>query len=562
MKKHLSTLGIIGIIFLAACSSQTNNGSGSGLPSEIAPDQGEKQASGYVYHDRNGNEKRDKGESGIAGVAVSNGQNVVVTNEEGHYGIPVSQDAPVFVIKPPNWMTPLNEQNLPQFYYIHKPEGSPDDYRYQGVKPTGDLPGEINFPLTRHEESNEFKMLVFGDPQPYSLQDVDFLAEDIVRELTDPTNLAFGITMGDIVGDSLNYFPAINQTVAQVGIPWYNVMGNHDQNFQAPRDEGADETFERVYGPATYAFEYGDAHFIVLDDVIHQIQDGSPSYVGGLREDQLTFLKNYLKTLSKDDLVVLTMHIPFAKKGNSFRQEDQEKLFALLKDFPHTLSIAAHTHIQRNMFFTRDSTSWKRTEPHHHYNMGTTSGSWWNGLRNENNIPHTMMRDGTPNGYAFITVTGNDYVIDWKVAGSPADHKMNIHVPRGIEAGSDANPLLSVNFFNGSEQSTLEYRVKGLSKWKEMRQVQKVDPFYGRIYQRWGRLKEWGTLDQMRSPQTSPEFSISDWDLPHPQPSSHLWEAELGTDWPVGSHTIEVRVKDRYGRTFKDHQIMRVEPAQ
>ena len=561
MKKHVSML-VVGLMILAACSPQSNNDSSSDVPSEIAPGQGEKQASGYVFHDENKNHKREDKEPGIAGVAVSNGQEVVVTDDEGHYALPVSEDAPIFVIKPNNWMTPVNEQNLPQFSYIHKPKGSPDNFRYRGVEPTGDLPGEINFPLYENNEGNEFKMLVFGDPQPYSLQDVDFLAEDIVRELTDRSDLAFGMTMGDIVGDSLNYFPAINQTVKHVGIPWYNVIGNHDHNYQAPNDKLADETFERVYGPATYAFEYGPAHFIVLDDIIHESKVGSHSYVGGFRQEQLTFVKNYLKTVGKEELVVLTMHIPFAKKGNSFRQEDQEKLFALLKEYPHTLSISAHTHVQNNWFFDQDSTNWQGSEPHHHFNVGTTSGSWWNGLKGENNIPHTMMRDGTPNGYAFITITGNDYVIDWKVAGSSPDHRMNIHVPRSVQAGSDTNPLISVNFFNGSKQSQVEYKVQGSTDWKTMTRVEKVDPYYGRIHQRWNYLKELGTLDKMRSPEAPREFAVSDWDMPRPIPSSHLWEAELGTDLPAGSHTVEVRVKDRYGRTFRDYQIIRVEGAE
>ena len=558
MKKHVSGLAIVGMTILAACSPQSNNNSGSGVPSEIAAGPEEKQASGYVFHDRNSNNKRDNKEPGIEGVAVSNGREVVVTDKDGYYALPVSEDTPIFVIKPQNWMTPVNEQNLPQFSYIHKPGGSPDQYRYRGVKPTGDLPGEINFPLYSRKESNEFRMLVFGDPQPYSMEDIDFLAEDIVRELTGSTDLAFGMTMGDIVGDSLNYFPAMNQTVAQVGIPWYNVIGNHDHNYQAPNDKLADETFERMYGPATYAFEYGPAHFIVLDDIIHESKVGSHSYVGGFRDDQLTFVENYLKTVTKEDLVVLTMHIPFAKKGNSFRQEDQEKLFALLKEYPHTLSISAHTHVQNNWFFDSDSTNWQGSEPHHHYNMGTTSGSWWNGLKGENNIPHTMMRDGTPNGYAFITITGNDYVIDWKVAGSSPDHKMNIHVPRSIQADSDTKPLISVNFFNGSKQSQVEYKIQAITDWKPMTRVEKIDPFYGRIHQRWNYLKELGTLDKMRSPEAPREFAVSDWDMPGPIPSSHLWESELGTDLPTGSHTVEVRVKDRYGRTFTDYQILRV----
>jgi hypothetical protein len=101
-----------------------------------------------------------------------------------------------------------------------------------------------------------FKIAVFGDTQPYNIEQVDFIAEDIVPELAGRNDIAFGLTMGDIVGDDLSLFEPLNQTIAKIGLPWYNVMGNHDINYMSPNDELSDETYERVYGPATYAFEY------------------------------------------------------------------------------------------------------------------------------------------------------------------------------------------------------------------------------------------------------------------------------------------------------------------
>jgi len=429
----------------------------------FAQSQVQQVAKGFVYHDTNENRIKEDAEMGIPEVAISNGVDIVVTDENGAYEIPVSDDAVIFLIKPKDWMTPLNEDNLPQFYYLHKPNGYPENFTYEGVEPTGDLPDEINFPLYPEASTQSYKMVVFGDPQPYNIDMIDFLSDDIISEMIGKHQLKFGMTMGDIVGDNLDFFSPVNQAVAKLGIPWYNVLGNHDVNYMAPTDELSDETFERVYGPATYAFVYGDVHFIVVDDVIHESVAGSRSYVGGLRPDQLDFVSNYLELIPKNDLIVLTMHIPLAKHGNSFRQSDQKKLFDLLKEFPNTLSISAHTHVHNNAFFHQDSTDWQQATPHHHFNVGTTSGSWWNGMRNEVDVPHTMMRDGTPNGYSFISFNGTDYVIDWKVAGSPDDHQMNIHLPRGIVANELDTVLLTVNFFNGSEQSSLEYRIKGVS---------------------------------------------------------------------------------------------------
>ncbi len=528
------------------------------LPSEIAPSENEKLASGTVFNDNNKNQVMDEEEQGIPGVAVSNGREVVITDRDGRYGLPVSDDAIIFVIKPNGWMTPVNEVNLPQFYYIHKPGGSPSDFKYKGVAPTGELPEEINFPLYQETGTSNYKMVVFGDPQPYSADEVDYVAEDIVHELIGSDDLEFGMTMGDIVGDSLPLFNPLNRAVALIGIPWYNVMGNHDINFEASRDELSDETFERVFGPSTYAFVYGDVHFIVVDDIIYPRNPEEGGYVGGLRPEQLTFVGNYLKAVPKDDLVVLTMHIPLEEHGDSFRQSDQKKLFELLKDHPHTLSISAHTHVLENKFFHADSTNWSQPQPHHHFNVGTTSGSWWNGMKGETDIPHTMMRDGTPNGYSIIQFNGVEYIIDWKVAGSPADHQMNIHTPRRIVAGSGTDPKLTVNFFNGSERTVVEYRVFGEQEWRPMKKVNKPDPYYVKLAERWEHFEKLGLVEQWNNDPELADEPLPGRDLPRPRESSHIWEASIGTDWPVGRVAFEIRVKDMYGRTFTDYHSVRI----
>jgi hypothetical protein len=547
---------LIILCLLLACSTQPENE--IVLSNSLDASSNEELATGYVYHDKNENRTMDSDESGIHGVFVSNGVDLVQTDSEGKYSLPVSDDAIIFVIKPRNWMTPVNELNLPQFFYLHKPNGYPENFIFPGVEPTGPLPESINFPLYKDDDSSEFKMIVFGDPQPYNIEQIDFLADDIIRELVDKDGLEFGITMGDIVGDDLELFSPLNQAVSKIGIPWYNVLGNHDVNFQADSDELSDETFERVFGPPNYAFVYGDVHFIVVDDVIMNAPVGDRGYVGGLRPDQFEFVKNYLSVVPKEDLIVLNMHIPLVEHER-FRESDQKELFDLLKDFPHTLSISAHTHTNNNTFFHDGSSNWEGEVPHHHFNVGTTSGSWWNGLRDEDDIPHTMMRDGTPNGYSFINFKGNEYIIDWKVAGSPESHQMNIHIPRGIVANSSDTTLLTVNFFNGSEQSELSYRILGQTDWQSMVKVDKPDPYYSMIYERYQNFMTmnfpeiWDNNEDLADAQypLSRRFS-------RPTNSTHIWEANIGTDWPEGRHVIEVQAKDRYGRTFTEFHTMRV----
>ncbi|RRN77320.1 metallophosphoesterase, partial [Pseudoxanthomonas sp. SGD-10] len=55
---------------------------------------------GYVYEDANKNGRHDKNEKGITAVAVTNGREVVLTNNKGYYELPANNDQIISVIKP------------------------------------------------------------------------------------------------------------------------------------------------------------------------------------------------------------------------------------------------------------------------------------------------------------------------------------------------------------------------------------------------------------------------------------------------------------------------------
>ena len=100
-------------------------------------------AKGKVYLDANKNGKLDKNEQGIASVSVSNGREVTTTDKDGNYQLPVGNDNIIFVVKPTGYALPLDENNHPKFYYIHKVNGSPAS-KYPGVAATGKIPAAVN----------------------------------------------------------------------------------------------------------------------------------------------------------------------------------------------------------------------------------------------------------------------------------------------------------------------------------------------------------------------------------------------------------------------------------
>ncbi|MBD3176697.1 MAG: metallophosphoesterase, partial [Armatimonadia bacterium] len=224
-------------------------------------------ADGVVFHDRDGDGKIGPREEGIEGVRVSNGREIVLTDPHGRWELPYDDDTIFFITKPRGWTTPFNEYNIPQFHYIHRPEGSPD-LRFGGIEPTGPLPDSINFPLYPSEEPEQFQALFFGDTQPRDVREVEYIRRDVIAELIGAKQYSFGVTLGDIVFDDLRVFQPLKEAIALVGIPWYYVLGNHDINFDAQSDADSDDTFNRHFGPSYYSFDYGPTHFMVLDDVM------------------------------------------------------------------------------------------------------------------------------------------------------------------------------------------------------------------------------------------------------------------------------------------------------
>ncbi|MEZ6147835.1 MAG: calcineurin-like phosphoesterase family protein [Planctomycetaceae bacterium] len=496
----------------------------------------EQTARGIVFHDVNGNEMYDAGDRPLPGVRVSDGRRIVATDGNGEYALPVSDDSILFVIKPRGWRTPLNEDNLPQFFYVHKPKGSPES-KFAGVAPTGPLPPSVDFPLTPQTEPEQFQAILFGDTQPRNQQEVDWIGHDVVEELMG-TDAAFGVTLGDIVFDDLNVMQPLNRTIALLGIPWYNVIGNHDINQDAKTRRLVNETYERVYGPSYYAFDYGPTHFLVLDNIdwIHNPASGESSYQGGIGPEQLEFIRTDLEQIPEDQMVVLMMHIPLTDT------EDRHGLYRLIEQRPFCISISGHTHTHEHVWITHDD-GWEGPQPHHHIINVTVCGSWWSGAPDERGIPHTTMADGAPNGYSLLTFDGTDYTLDFRAAGRSPDYQMEIDAPDFVTTADLSQQTISVNYFNGSEKSAVELRV-GDGEWRRMTKVDVVDPKFQRTFDREAELL--AKKEAWRA-------------LPKPKPSTHVWQIGLPDGLTVGTHSLEVRATDYLGREFTGQRIMRVE---
>jgi len=520
-------------------------------------------ATGQVFLDSNKNGSLDAGERGIAGVRVSNGLDVVTTNDEGRYTLPVDEQSIIFITKPRDYAIPVNAHMLPQFYYIHQPAGSPAGMRYDGIAPTGPLPKQIDFPLIERQESAQFEAILFADPQPQTQRELDYIRDDVVAELID-TQAAFGMTLGDILYDDLSMFPRYNALIAQIGIPWYNVPGNHELNFEADSDEHSLETFKKFFGPPYYAFEYADALFVVLDNIDYQGNGkadpgdvrGDGGYEARISKRQLRWLEKELEFVDKDRLVFVATHAPLGSEVTSSATDNRRGLFQLLSGRPNLYSVAGHTHTNNHLYFGEED-GFDGPGTFHHHVLATVSGSWWSGPFDERGIAISDQRDGTPNGYHILEVDSTDLVVRYKGAGKPADQQMRIRFDvthhqleangmRDFRAGQLLDGRMSqdelaaasimVNLFDGGPKSQVSYRVND-GVYRPLERNLRKDPYM---------------LEQfVRHASDKKSFVQA-------TVSTHLFEADLDADLPPGVHTVTVRAADEFGRIHHGHAILEI----
>ncbi len=487
-------------------------------------------ATGVVFNDRNGNGRRDAGEEGLAGVRVSNSLDVVATDKSGTYKLPVTEDTVIFVVKPSGWAAPLDSHNVSRFYYIYSPEGSPK-LRHAGVAPTGPLPKSIDFPLRKADEGRRFEALLFGDPQVGSLQTVDFFAHSMVDGL-DASKYAFGVSLGDIVGDAPPMQEAIAQAHSAIGIPWWFVPGNHDRNYDAPDEEHTYENWKTHYGPSYYSFDYGKVHFIAMEDIMPTTR---PHYAQGIGEKKLQWLRNDLKMTPKDRLVVFMAHIPLLEPV-----KERKEILEAMAPFKNTLSVAAHWHTQAVGFLGKKE-GWPNEKPHLSVVAGAPCGGWYGGELDAVGLPMALNLDGTPPGYLVLSVDGTSYKMRYQAARRPADYQMNITIPDGLPSSETAGTEVVVNVFFGSEASKVEMQVDGKT-WQPMTRSERPDPNIERIV----KLQNEKKLPATGAP------TYMDKTVPH------IWVAKLPALAP-GVHIVMVRHTDVFGQISQAKRVVRVD---
>ncbi|MEL7474471.1 MAG: calcineurin-like phosphoesterase C-terminal domain-containing protein, partial [Planctomycetota bacterium] len=313
-----------------------------------------------------------------------------------------------------------------------------------------------------------------------------------------------------------------------------------------------------------------------------QGEQSGQQYDGHFNDDALAFLQSYMRHVPKHELLVVAFHIPL------FDVDNLDEFLQILGRHPHTLSLSAHWHVQRHVYYAGED-GWSGVSStannhlhhkpgdemrhhshdihphdhslHHHLCHATACGSWWRGAPGGDGIPHALMRDGTPQGFSILTVEPDGaYEIDYKASGRPTEAQLHIWMPEPLTAAAIARQEAEVvvNVWAGSPRDRVEMRVlrtapgrrPHVTGWVELAHDVRPDPYY---------LEAKALEDAIKA--KLPEGESLAWrEMPSPVDAHHIWSAPVPVGLSEGAYVLLVRWTDQWGREHESRRVLRIEP--
>lgn len=364
---------------------------------------------------------------GIAGVAVTDGYQYVKTDANGVYQMKRNALARnVYFTVPAEYQIPLDDTyHLPMFY-------SP------GIMAQGKA-YRCDFKLKKLDApETDFTILMIGDPQCQVINEAArFLGETIpdirrTMESGEYSPNVYALTLGDITFDSYYMFGPMVTSMKNIVIsgrylPVFNSAGNHDHNslVKSSGDKEMDdynslEEYVKHFGPTDYSFDRGNAHIVVMDNVLvnELSKDSSPngktwSYTNELTDTQMEWLRQDIANVQNPEskLIIFCTHQPVRKNDATGNYAEVMNLLGL---FAEAHIMAGHTHFTQN--YIHNEVNGKEVYEHIH---GAACGAWWNANSNVT---------GAPNGYNIYRVNGSK-ISDWilKPTNRDAGYQMRIY---------------------------------------------------------------------------------------------------------------------------------------
>ena len=190
--------------------------------------------------------------TGIAGVPVSNGENIVTTGDDGGYELPTHPPAHRFVfITTPD---------------THAPAG---DFSH----PISSTTDTVDFPLlpAPERQNPDVCFLHITDTHVGEEDDLELYAgylRDDLPMIIERERPAFVVVGGDLTAyGSIEQLTRYREIVSAASVPVYSCYGAHDGFLERNDKSHGDNyttNYEQVLGPDTYSFNRGGRHIVMM----------------------------------------------------------------------------------------------------------------------------------------------------------------------------------------------------------------------------------------------------------------------------------------------------------
>ena len=360
----------------------------------------------------------------VAGVAVTDGEQIVYTDENGVYNIASTKPYGVVYITTPSGYEPVAVDAVRQAFWART------------TAPAAELERH-DFKLKKVDDSKLSVVMLTdthfcNDPKRNDFTHFrELMMPAINRAVADAEGYKLSICLGDITWDRFWYATGMDiEGVPQhlIGhnypVPFYCVHGNHDYDPSVPSTDNpntnAIQRFCNVFGPTFYSMDKGGVHFVMLDDIVYknEVKEGqkvakgvvgSRNYKMYVDDAQLAWLAKDLSVVDKSTPIVVCMHAQFFTYNYNMEQvynfgvEKAEPMVELLKDFEKVTFFTGHSHRMASFVHPEYPNIVE-------YNITSVCGELWN---SPNTSGINIGEDGADAGIYLCTFENGNFSKQW-----------------------------------------------------------------------------------------------------------------------------------------------------
>ncbi|MBO6169185.1 MAG: calcineurin-like phosphoesterase C-terminal domain-containing protein [Bacteroidales bacterium] len=501
----------------------------------------------------------------IQGVSVSDGVKTTTTDANGCYYISSARKyGYVMISQPRGYRLPVNRSTAQFFRVVGSDKNVPEMNNFV-LEPIDAGTHKAIFFTDSHianRSSNDAQQFRAGFKKELQQAETDSKSSGVPL-----IALCLGDSSWDEFWYSMLYQPQnFKEELSGFDIPIYVIPGNHDNDPYVASDLLSEQPFRNAFGPCYYSFNFGDIHYVMMDNTVFANRGGAQGTIGDLSyackftSDELSWLRADLQNAPSDCRIVLGVHCHFSTRtylpdsshsGPWFKynmpQSDLTALFNYAGKRPLEI-VSGHTHQRFTNYFS---------DVRREQNIGAICASWW-WVGKYTNGRTNLCQDGTPAGYMVLDAVSSDISTRYKPVGKDPSYQFRAYdlnnclidratyCPKvkddysfvteeyyknyvhGYDEPRSDNKVL-VNVFNWNINYTVKITELGAGPL-EVRRVETYDPLHIVHF----------NCYRMNSSSSSMTFVTN--------ATAHMFEATCSS----ASSSVLIEVTDEYGNTYSE----------